>query len=42
MRIGIPISCLLFSVPLSMALAADQSPSSLADRQKPYFALLKA
>ena len=40
MRIRIPLTCLLL-VPLSLALAADQSPSSFADRQKPYFALLK-
>lgn len=40
MRISIPLTCLLL-VPLSLALAADQNPSSFADRQKPYFALLK-
>ena len=37
----IPLTCLLFLFPLSFALAADQSTSSFADHQKPYFALLK-
>ena len=40
MRMNIPLACVLV-FPLSLALAAGQSPSSFADRQKPYFALLK-
>jgi membrane-anchored mycosin MYCP len=41
MRTSIPLNCLLFLLPLSLPLAADQPPSNFADRQKPYFALLK-
>ncbi|MGO8732154.1 MAG: S8 family peptidase [Terriglobia bacterium] len=41
MRMSIPLACVLFLVPLSSALAADQSSSSFAELQKPYFALLK-
>lgn len=40
MRMNIPLTCVLL-FPLSLAFAADQSPSSFADRQKPHFALLK-